>query len=265
MKKLCYLLIVIFFADLAYGDNKCFIIKGQNCNIEEGNCDLRASPDSTFNLILALISHEHKIITAPNKPKWHYKSKYDNMFAIMKEEWRQDHSPSSWIRGNCIWYSQIIAQGIGTTRLRKRVDTLGYGNNNQYCNTPHLDKNNAPFWLPQHLTISPKEQILLLEKMLSYDIDFSKEDIDQTKNLLYISELKPGVKMYGLTGGDMVLQCRESVTTRPGWFIGWIETDGENIPFVYYSEGTNLDDELFVKKTFLEGVKLIEQHLALFP
>ncbi len=261
MKTLWYLFIIMFFSNAVYADNRCFIMKGKNYNVEEGSCELRASPDSTFNLILALISHEYKIITSPDRPKWHYKTKYDDIFSIMKDSWRKDHNPSSWIKENCVWYSQIIAQGIGTSRLRKRVNALGYGSDDPSCSTQYLNKSKMPFWLPQHLTISPKEQMLLLEKMLSYDIDFSEEDIDQTKNLLYIEDLEQNIKIYGLTGGDMALQYKETAETRPGWFIGWVETAGDNIPFVYYNDTTDLADELFVEKTTAEGMKLIKQHL----
>jgi beta-lactamase class D len=54
-----------------------------------------------------------------------------------------------------------------------------------------------------------------------------------TKNILFVEELAGGWKLYGKTGNGVLLSSDRTrkLEIQHGWFIGWLEKDGEVIIF----------------------------------
>ena len=65
--------------------------------------------------------------------------------------------------------------------------------------------------------------------MLLNNLPVSQYALNQTKNLLYISEIARGWKMYGKTG------CGTDNYTIKYWFIGWITNEEKNKSLIFAS------------------------------
>ena len=54
-----------------------------------------------------------------------------------------------------------------------------------------------------------------------------------TKNILFVEELPGGWKLYGKTGSGVFLSSDRTrkLEIQHGWFIGWLEKEGEVIIF----------------------------------
>jgi beta-lactamase class D len=89
-------------------------------------------------------------------------------------------------------------------------------------------------WLGTSLQISPLEQVEFLEKLLANELAISTQAQEKKREIMDKEEDWNGWKLYGKTGGG---------SGKNGWFIGWIEKDGQRIIFAQYLDLTdsNLD------------------------
>jgi beta-lactamase class D len=138
----------------------------------------------------------------------------------------------SWMKNSCVWYSQVLTKKLGMQKFQSYVKKLNYGNMDF---SGDKGKNNGltNAWLSSSLEISSIEQISFLEKLLNNTLPVSRNAQEMTKNILFVEELPGGWKLYGKTGNGVLLSSDRTrkLEIQQGWFIGWLEKDGEVMIF----------------------------------
>lgn len=209
--------------------------------IEIGKCDTRRPPFSTFKVALAIMGFDSGILKTKDSPVWPYKEDY---FAkeqaakigpwytpefAQKYNWIGDHTPETFMKNSVVWFSHQITQRLGEQKFQDYVNRLNYGNKDV---SGEEGKNNGLLvsWLGTSLKISPREQVEFLEKLLSNNLDVSSHAQETTREIMNRDEEWNGWKLYGKTGGG---------SGPTGWFIGWIEKEGQQIVFAHYLQLPN--------------------------
>ncbi|MBX9804351.1 MAG: class D beta-lactamase [Alphaproteobacteria bacterium] len=196
-----------------------------------GKTKERHAPFSTFKVPLALMGFDAKILESKDSPKWAFREEYEKNFQSwytrekgLEYHWCEDHTPLTFMKNSVVWYSHLITQKLGKEKFEDYVSRLNYGNGN-VSGTPGKDDGLFNSWLGTSLEISPIEQVEFLEKLLANELPFSKDAMEKTREIMDRDEAWDGWKLYGKTGGG---------SGGNGWFIGWIEKDGERLVFAQY-------------------------------
>ncbi len=207
-------------------DSKCFVaVEDDHVLKQEGDCNKRHSPYSTFKIALSLMGYDSAILIDENNPKLEFKEEYSKSLSTVLNQWKQPQNPKLWIKNSAVWYSIIITKQLGVEKFRDYVMKFNYGNQDI---SGDKGKNNAltHSWLSSSLQISPNEQITFLKKLLADKLPVSKEAHKMTKNILYVDELKDDWKLYAKTGSGATI----------GWYVGWTTNSNRTIIFAYYIE-----------------------------
>lgn len=242
MKKVILLLCSIMLsANVAFA-NSCFIAKESGKILQsEGDCNKRYAPMSTFKIVLSLIGFDSGILVDEMHPVWPFKEAYVDW----RDVWKQDHTPKSWMKESCVWYSQVLTTQLGMEKFQDYVTKFDYGNKNL---SGDKGQNNGltNAWLSSSIRISSIEQVAFLQKMLASKLPIKLHAVAMTKNILFVEELKNGWKFYSKTGMGSLLNAdgTKNADLYHGWFIGWIEKGDRRIIFSNHIE----DDKKY--KTF---------------
>lgn len=230
MKKIILLLgLGLLFSLPVMAESKCFIAK-ENGKVlkEEGECQLRYPPESTFKIPLSLMGYDAGIFEDETHPEWPFKKEYDSFLNICQSA----HNPKTWMRDSCVWYSQVLTMKLGMEKFKEYVIAFDYGNQDL---SGEKGKNNGltNAWLGSSLEISPKEQTIFLQKLLDRQLSVSAKAYDMTQKILFREELAGGWMLYGKTGNNHQLSAdrTQKLDLQHGWFVGWIEKDGRRIVF----------------------------------
>lgn len=225
-----------------------FIAKRNGAVIKiQGSCDAQHPPCSTFKVALALMGFDSGILQDKDSPQWSFKEEYEANFQSwykpemgIKYGWHGEHTPATYMQNSIIWFSHQITQRLGKEKFQVYVNQLNYGNKD-ISGTPGQDDGLLNAWLETSLKISPQQQVELLEKMLSGDLDLSQDAQKQTQEIMVKRDAdgQPitwnGWNLYGKTGGGT--GCNR-------WFIGWVEKGAEKIVFAQYVGVTKDTPEL---------------------
>ncbi|MBY0501517.1 MAG: class D beta-lactamase [Alphaproteobacteria bacterium] len=252
LKKIvtCTAIISIFCSDIAFCmldservAHSAFIAKQGGKIIQTtGTYDDRHAPYSTFKVPLALMGYESGILETEDHPKWSFKEEYENNFQGWYSHekgvaygWCQEHTPRTFMKYSVLWFSHQITERLGLELFKQYTAKLNYGNRD-FSGTPGQNDALLNSWLGTSLEISPHEQVQFLEKLLANELDFSKDAQKMTRKIMDREEEWGGWKLYGKTGGG---------SANNGWFIGWIEKNGQQIVFAQYLDlaDSNLDLE----------------------
>ena len=223
-----FLCFIILYASSAFA-KQCFIAKEKDKIIyQEGDCNQRYAPCSTFKIALSIIGYDSGILIDETHPLWPFKKGYPDFLEV----WKQDQTPKSWMKNSSVWYSQVLTRKLGMQQFQSYVTKFNYGNMDL---SGDRGKNNGltHAWLSSSLEISSTEQIAFLEKLLNHTLPVSRHAHEMTKNILFVEELAGGWKLYGKTGSGVLLNSDRTrkLEIQHGWFIGWLEKDGEVIIF----------------------------------
>lgn len=234
--KRYFILFIMLFCICSQGTakTKCFIAQENGkVLIQEGDCDSRHAPCSTFKIVLALMGFDANILTDENTPQWDFKQGYVDWI----DRWKHPHHPKTWFKNSCIWYSQILTQKLGLEKFKEYVSKFNYGNQDI---SGDKGQNNGltNCWLSSSLKISGQEQLKLIQDLLDSNLPVSKKAQELTRSLLFVGEFKKGWKLYGKTGGGYLLNKdgTRNEDRKIGWFVGWIEKEDRKIVFVHYIE-----------------------------
>lgn len=210
----------IFWSNIAVSDKNAFIAIENNVILcQEGDCDKRYAPMSTFKIFLSLIGFDSGILIDEINPVWSVQEDYIDW----RDVWKQNQTPKSWIQHSCVWYSQVLTKRLGMKKFSDYVRKCKYGNQD-ISGDKDADNGLTNAWLSSSLQISCSEQIEFLAKMLTGKLHISKNALRMTCNILFVEELKNGWKLYGKTGMG-------TKKIYHGWFIGWIEKGNRRIIF----------------------------------
>ncbi|MBN8828091.1 MAG: class D beta-lactamase [Sphingobacteriia bacterium] len=227
-------IITIIFSFSAQASNNCFVAKENGRIIkQEGKCDLRHSPYSSFKVTLSIIGFDSGILKSSNEPLIELtpermkgiETLYNPQKMPIMYFWNNSHSPSSWIKYSVVWYSQYISQNLGVVKLQEYLEKFNYGNKD-ISGTPNQNDGLLNSWINNSLQISPLEQLDFIDKLSTLSLPVSKQAQKNTIDIIKLENIWNDWQLYGKTGGGKGL----------GWFIGWIVKDNRKISFVQYIE-----------------------------
>ena len=195
------------------------------------------SPCSTFKIISALIALENGIIEPDNSIRtWS-----GEIFSI--DEWNADIDFSDAFRSSCVWYFREVIDEIGKDVVQEELNRLEYGNCDisDWDGRRNTNTNNlvlTGFWIESTLSISPKEQVEVMERIFGDNTDYSEETLEQLKQVMLLSEQSEAdISIYGKTGMGMSYS-----TVVDSWYTGFADAFDKRIYFcVYLGETYNKD------------------------
>lgn len=204
-------------------DIHCTLIQDQESGAtlyQDGVCDRRVSPASTFKVPLALIGYDSAILSDQHTPSWDYKPEFN---AVKRD--RKTVDPTIWERDSIIWYSREITRRLGPKSFAGYVSKFGYGNADV---SGSAGKNDGltNSWVDSSLEISPVEQTAFLRRLLDGKMPVSAKAHEMTKAIIP-SFRAGGWTVQGKTGSTARDRNKRSL----GWFVGWAEKDGRRIVF----------------------------------
>lgn len=190
--------------------------------VEQGDCDVRATPASTFNIAVSLVGYDAGILVDAHTPALPFKPGYTDWLPA----WRTTTDPTGWIRNSTVWYAQQVTQRLGLEGLQSYMGRFGYGNQD-------LSGGVADAWIGSSLQISAQEQAAFLRKVVNRELGLNPHAYDMTATLLRLPTLSNGWDVYAKTG-TAVLEQPAGAQGPPrsyGWFVGWASKEGRTIVF----------------------------------
>lgn len=182
---------------------------------QEGACDVRSAPMSTFKLALSLMGYDAGILQDEHRPVWPFEPGYVDW----REEWKQDIDPAKWMAMSVVWYSQQITPRLGEARFSHYTHQFRYGNQD-------VSGGLAKAWLNTSLQISPREQIAFLGRLVRRELGVSAHAYDMTANIALYRTLDNGWTVHGKTGAGPY-----GKDGKVGWYVGWAEKGGRTVTF----------------------------------
>ncbi len=203
--------------------------------VEEGECDTRATPASTFKIPIALMAFDAGVMHDTRSPAMPFREGY----ADWVPAWRQTTDPSRWMSESVVWYSQEATKAIGMDRFADYVASFDYGNED-VSGSAGKDDGLTNAWLSSSLAISPREQLAFLRRIVHRDLQVGDHAYEMTAALVDHGLQPGGWHVYGKTGAA---PSRDSAGNllwgQPwGWFVGWATRDNRRVVFARLTRDT---------------------------
>jgi len=211
-------------ASVFQGKEGCFLLadaKSKKTLIEfnKERCGKRVSPCSTFKIPLALMAFDQHIFTDENTLiKWDSVDRHN-------KDWNKNQTPKTWLKFSSVWVSQWLTPQLGTEKIKKYLADFDYGNQDMSAGI-------TQFWLSSSLKISPREQLIFLERLWEGNLAVSSSAIALTKISMDTETSKSGSTISGKTGTGFFGKENSQL----GWYIGYLKHGKDEYIFV-----TNLE------------------------
>lgn len=202
---------------------------------EQGDCDRRVTPASTFKIPLALMGFDAGFLEDARTPLLPFRESDPDWIAA----WRQPTDPTGWLKHSVVWYSRRVAESLGRPRFDRYLAELDYGNADG-SGDPGRDNALERSWISSSLVISPREQLRFLVRLLEGDLPVSRAAIGRTVALVERFPATDGWTVHGKTGSAYP-RGRDGSFDRArgwGWFVGWAERDGRRLVFARLRQDT---------------------------
>ena len=222
--------------------------------LQQGPCDARIAPQSTFKLPLALMGYQAGILTDARNPLWPYRSHYKSW----DDDWKKKPTdPTSWLGDSVVWYSRLLVQHMGHAKLQAGIDDFDYGNRDVSGMPGFHESLPEPVWVGSTLQISPVEQVAFLRKVVNRQLpNISPQTYDRVAEALPSFDAG-GWKAHGKPGTGY--QPGSGKARRQfGWFVGWATKDNRTIVFArLVKDDAGRDD--------IAGLRVRDEFLAALP
>ncbi len=224
----CSFLLVPFAVQAATGCTLVISYPDGKTLHQDGDCQQRRSPASSFKIPLALMGFDSGILTDEHNPALPYKDEYK----AGRESDKKTVDPTIWEKDSVVWYSQQITQKLGMEKFQQYIDRIDYGNRD-LSGTPGKSDGLTKAWLFTSLSISPVEQTDFIRKLLNHDLGVSAQAYDKTLAIIPRFSAGDGWAVFGKTGSGWLLdEAGKSDKTKPlGWFVGWAEKGNQKAIF----------------------------------
>ncbi|AZV22285.1 class D beta-lactamase [Mesorhizobium sp. M7A.F.Ce.TU.012.03.2.1] len=240
------------------GDVQCTVIADAASGktlYQDGVCDQRFSPASTFKVPLSLIGYDSGILSDEHTPSWDYKPEFN---AVKRDQKTVD--PVVWERDSILWFSREITRRLGSESFAGYVSKFDYGNADVSGN-PGKNDGLTKSWVNSSLKITPVEQVEFLRKLLARKLPVSAKAYDMTSAIIPTFQAG-GWTVQGKTGSTRLRNDADKVQDKRslGWFVGWAQKDGRQIVFARLVVDTNRTDVpkgLKTRAAFLKELPLL--------
>ena len=222
----------------AAADNVCTVLADASTGAilrQEGECDRRQPPASTFKVAIALMGYDAGFLKDETNPKLPFKEGYPDWI----EAWRTDTDPAAWLKNSVVWYSQQVTLALGKEKFEGYVTAFGYGNTD-VSGDAGKDNGLTRSWLSSSLRISPLEQIGFLTRVVGRKLPVSTHAYEMTEAILTKHELSNGWTVRGKTGAGFPVKADGTPDRqRPvGWYVGWAKKGDRTIVFARLKENS---------------------------
>jgi beta-lactamase class D len=240
------------------GDVQCTLIADAASGktlYQDGTCDQRFSPASTFKVPLSLIGYDAGILSDEHTPTWDYKPEFN---AVKRDQKTVD--PVIWERDSIIWFSREITRRLGAENFAGYVSKLDYGNNDVSGN-PGKGDGLTHSWVNSSLKITPVEQVDFLRKLLARKLPVSAKAYDMTSAIIPTFKAG-GWTVQGKTGSTRLANDADKISDKRslGWFVGWAKKDGQQIVFarlIVDTKRTDVPKGWSTRSGFLKDLPLL--------
>ena len=198
--------------------------------------DTRISPCSTFKTTLSLRGYDAGILQDEQSPIWDVQKGYDDYLP----SWKGSLTPQAWMQYSCLWYSKLLSLRLGEENIQSYLDAFAYGNRDISEGLVPPGPKNPP-WIGSSLTISPKEQVEFIHKMISKQLPISRHALEMTRALVFKEQLPEGWKLFGKTGYSGSYITQDGQILEHGWFVGWLEKEDQFFSFAYLIRDQKID------------------------
>lgn len=197
---------------------------------QEGDCETRVTPASTFKVALAVMAYDAGIITSAHEPKLPFKEGYADWLG---DAWRQDTDPTMWMVNSTVWYSQRLTEMLGAGELTAYAQKFGYGNAD-FSGDPGKNNGLERAWISSSLKISPLEQAGFMAALVDGKLPVSAAVMTGAMELVQPGGTSAGWVLRGKTGSAFPRQADGNFDRARGWgwYVGWAEKDGRRLVFV---------------------------------
>lgn len=178
----------------------------------------RFYPASTFKIYNSLIALHTGAVKNVDEIFYRY-----NGEKVFLKSWKHDSNLRYAIKVSQVPAYKLLAKKIGMKQMQEEIDRLNFGNK-------ELGKQVDEFWLRGPLKISSIEQCELLAKLANNELPYSENIQKQVQDIILLENIE-GWNLHGKTGW-----ATSNIKTPIGWFVGYIEKQGE-----IYSFAINLD------------------------
>jgi len=202
------------------------------------------APCSTFKIWNTLIGLECGLISKPEEKFYFWDGKKRSI-----EDWNQNLTLKEAFKVSCVPAFKDLAKKIGLENMKIWIDKISFGNKN-------ISAGIDCFWLPQEdgneIKITPLEQAKLLAKFINKQLPFSEKSEKILKELMKEKETIHGI-FYGKTGSA----ADSSGNYTLGWFIGFVESQGETFAFACAIKGKMGKDARAIMEAILSKQGLL--------
>lgn len=207
---------------------------------EDGSCDTRITPASTFKIAIALMGYDAGFLVDEHAPVQHWR----RGDVLWNPAWRADTDPSRWVRDSVVWYSQRVTAALGPARFARYAADFRYGNAD-VSGDPKLHDGLKFAWIDSSLRISPREELLFLERVVRRELPVSARAYDMTARITAMPGANGGWEIHGKTGAGFPVAAdgRTDHDHGYGWFVGWASKDGRTFVFVRQTQDGARHDE----------------------
>jgi beta-lactamase class D len=198
----------------------------------------RMSPASTFKIMASLIALETSV--APDEDliiKW-------DGVKRPQEQWNKDMNMREAFKVSCEPYYKELMKRVGTTEIKRWLDSTEYGN-------MQIGNNVETFWTDNSLQITPDEQCGFLKKLYFDDLPFSKRTMRIARSLMLQEETKD-YRWYYKSGTAV------SDTMQMAWLVGFVE-DSTNHPYFLANNFSTKDTAINIKDLRMQITREIFQ------
>ena len=156
--------LIIFYARAVQAEENFLLIDGITSEtvLELGpHVEERISPCSTFKIALSLMGYDAGILIDETNPTWDFQDGYDDWLV----SWRAPLTPKSWMHYSCVWYSKVLSLRLGPEKIQSYLTSMEYGNKDMSGGLPEPGPAD-PAWIDFSLTISPRQQVDFIQRMI---------------------------------------------------------------------------------------------------
>ena len=203
--------------------------------LEEGECDTRTTPASTFKLALAVIGFDSGVLIDARNPRLPFQPGDPDWGGA---EWTRETDPERWLKYSVVWYSQRITRALGAATLTRHAQAMRYGNAD-FTGDAGFDNGLERAWIASSLEISPREQVAFLRGLVNGTLPASASAMARTREIVERRDV-PGWQVWGKTGAAYPRRADRSFDYAQGrgWFVGWAEHDGRRVVFARLMQAT---------------------------